>query len=728
MPYSTRILCCLLVTITLTNCREKVLDEYYGRPDDLASPIYQQLQERGNFKNLIACIDKANYNRTLATAGYFTMFAPNDAAFEEFFAQQGYSTVEDIDSTTAEKIVRYALVYNAFQSDRLDDYQSATGWVPSRAFKRRTAYYDGVYDGVIDGQPAKVISVNRNGGYVLGDNNNKYIPYFLDNYLASKSISETDYNYFYPNSEYTGFNVADASVVTPDILAENGVIHETNKVILPLPSLEQYIASNPQYSVFKDLMEKYTVTYFTDPRLGETYKILTGSNDSVYIKLYTGLGVSPNNENFLKLADNDGQSDSWSMFVPTNDVLTNYINTVLLEKYTSLDVMPSGIITDLINAHMWQTVVFPSKFNATSNMLGEQARFDPSTNVVDPKILSNGFFYGTNEVQKSDQFHSVYGAAYLDPEYSLMTLYLQRSGLRSTITNPNTKFTLFMLSNAMLEAPGAQFSFDNTTSQWKLNGLTTGAQDALDRLVNLHIAITTNGEMDDLSGMGVVETLAGEHIKFNNNAVTSAGNSDPGPPVNPIPVVVSSRVASNGKVYYLNNKIPTPNRLLGLYLRDLGTTPTQPYYRFYQYLVNSGLLINATTGEISGVTSGTFFTVFVPTNDAMLQAVTDGLLPNLPPPAWENLQRIQVANFILYHLVPTFNIVPNGKESGSLETLYVAPDGEVVKVGVANSVGAIELTDSKGRKANVDMNSTGTNVLGNRAIIHQINTYLNYNK
>src|SRR5690349_14133683 len=89
----------------------------------------------------------------------------------------------------------------------------------------------------------------------------KYIPYFADGYMASKGLTAADYNFFYPNTPYTGFNVVDAIVTESDIAAENGVIHVVNKVITTLPSLDEYLASNPNYSEFRKLIDKFLVTY-----------------------------------------------------------------------------------------------------------------------------------------------------------------------------------------------------------------------------------------------------------------------------------------------------------------------------------------------------------------------------------------------------------------------------------------------------------------------------------
>ena len=130
----------LFLLLFMTSCVKKEFKEYYERPDDLADPIYQQLEARGNFTNLLACIEKAGYTRTLSNAGYWTLFAPNDAAFSAYFSANGISSIDDLDTETATKIVRYSLVYNAFRVDQLSSYQSSTGVLPNQAFKRRTVY------------------------------------------------------------------------------------------------------------------------------------------------------------------------------------------------------------------------------------------------------------------------------------------------------------------------------------------------------------------------------------------------------------------------------------------------------------------------------------------------------------------------------------------------------------------------------------------------------------
>jgi uncharacterized surface protein with fasciclin (FAS1) repeats len=730
----------LFAGILFVSCKRK-FDDYYARPASLEPPIYQQLQAKGNFHSLLACIDKAGYKSTLAAAGYWTFFAPHDSAFKAFFQQRGITGVEQLDSFACRQIVTYCLAYNGFKKERLSDFQSSSGWVENAAFRRRTANYRGVYTGTdTSGNQIKIISSNRNNNgttnYVDADNNNKYITYFTDDYMAAKGLSAYDYNYFYPNTQYTGFNVLDAVVVEKDIAAENGVIHVINKVLTALPGLDEYLASKPEYSEFKKLFDRFLVQYVLNATVTQNYQALHGGSDNVYTKVFNAaLAFSPNNENFLKQSDNDGQANAYSMFVPTNTALLNYINTVLLEHYTSLDQMPINIIYDFVNAHLWQTAVWPSKFATTFNFLGEEARFDPVTNVVDKQILSNGIFYGTNKVQEANVFSSVYGRAYLDPQYSMMTSLLNQD-LKYQIINLHTNYTLFLVSNSALNAAGyfADPTVDNNPNyQWRYippgGGTQLTGSSALVRLlrvINLHVI--PGRDLTDVSGSGVAQSAGGEFIRYNNNTVFAAGNVD----ANNTAAVTLKKTAKNGTVYYIDKILNYSELTIGKHIEKLGTPTTSEFNYFWQYLKSSNIY-TASTGDIISVASGTFYTVFIPNNNAIKAAVNAGLLPgtgtapNKTPlftpttPADKEM----VNKFIYYHILNKKSVATDGQESGSFESLLRRSNGDPNSIFVNNMVpNSMSLTDMNNRTANVIVASS--NYLSNRAVIHLTDNYLKY--
>jgi len=176
------LICLLSFLILSTSCRKKEFDEYFARPGHLADPIYNELKKKGNFTQILACIDKAGYQKILGTAGYWTFFAPNDEAFSKFYAQNNLQGIQDVDSARAAGIVTYSLITNAYRKDKLGMLQSSGGSVPNSSFRRKTAFYDFAYKD--PNHSGVVVANNRNGNYVANDNNNKYISYFLNGYFS----------------------------------------------------------------------------------------------------------------------------------------------------------------------------------------------------------------------------------------------------------------------------------------------------------------------------------------------------------------------------------------------------------------------------------------------------------------------------------------------------------------------------------------------------------------
>src|ERR1700760_2094788 len=99
------LLCLLLILFAFSACRKKALDDFYGRPASLAQPLYQVMQSKGNFTNFLACVDKAGYTNILSTAGYWTLFAPNDDAFKKYFTANNITGVSQMSVATCTNIV-----------------------------------------------------------------------------------------------------------------------------------------------------------------------------------------------------------------------------------------------------------------------------------------------------------------------------------------------------------------------------------------------------------------------------------------------------------------------------------------------------------------------------------------------------------------------------------------------------------------------------------------------
>jgi hypothetical protein len=125
----------------------------------------------------------------------------------------------------------------------------------------------------------------------------------------------------------------------------------------------------------------------------------------------------------------DAQIDGWTLFVPNNTAVRDFFDKKFLIHYGSLDNMSIQIIAEFINAHMFRTMVWPSKFETSANYFGEPARFNLEDNITEKVFASNGLFYGTNIVQSTDAFYTALGSIILDPDYSLMLQALYTSDL-----------------------------------------------------------------------------------------------------------------------------------------------------------------------------------------------------------------------------------------------------------------------------------------------------------
>ncbi|MEJ6980713.1 fasciclin domain-containing protein [Pedobacter sp. P351] len=734
------LLCFLSLALLFSACQKKGWDDYYGRPADLAPPIYQQLQAKGNFTNLLSLIDRSGYKEILGKAGSWTLFAANDEAFAKYFQEKGLAGIDAIDNETARKIATYSLVYNPYRKDQLSFYQTSAGPDSNSAYRRKTAYYDFVYTE----NNRKVVDNSRNGTqYVANENNNKHIPYFIDSYFTYNSIPFSDYTAFYPDKTLTGFMVADAKVVTADIPAENGVIHEIDKVILPIPNISQYIALKSEYSEFKKLLD-LQVQYLPNADFTKRYRALTGSLDSVYLRTYNGaLAFSPSNEGYRALTTTDGQASAWSIAVPTNDVLKAY-TADLLQYYGTFQAAPPSVLLDFLNSHMWTTTVWPSLIDDNLNSQQEPATFLPG-NVIDRTVLSNGNFYGINKVQEANVFRTIYRHAYLNPEYLLMTRAINQSDLRSAITSPNIKYTMFLISDT--EMGNAGYNFNQTTNLWGYTkpgvgtDYTTVAIGRVNRFTQTSVLSTPFGEFDNLSGTGIAETFNGEYVKFVNNKVYASGNVVD----NTFVTVTGTKLSFNGRAYTTTGSLKfaeddiTPGYSLEKLATSTDLTLRSHYSHFYNYLITSPLWSNADK-VITGVEKGSFHTMFIPSNAAISDAVRAGKLPgniltgvpNFAYATFTPAQKLAVEKFIQYSVISKATVAVDGKKPGSYPTLLktAVGDSRILTVRYNGNVNpdpaTMELLDDTATPVIAKPIVAYSNNLSNRALIHSIDKVLNF--
>lgn len=726
--------CWMLLFLTFMSCRKATFEDYYGRPDWLASPIYQQLDSMGDFKSFLHCIELAGYKNTLGSAGSWTVFAPTDAAFATYLAEQGISDLSGVDKALAEGIVRMSMVYDGERIEKLTDYFSQQGRLEGFAFRRRAVHYDFVEEEIgADGRVRKIVSTNRRPDitYAANDNNNKHLTFFFESYMSQRGLGAADYNIFYPNSQYTGLNVGGAQIdpLRHNIAAENGYIHVVDKVLAPEQSIDQYLRGKPQYSAFKGMLDLFATYTYNEP-VTRRYEVLTGSKDSVFTKGYTSLMVSVNSENYTKEDFNDAQINNISITVPTNEAVEDFSNRVLLKYYpagtTTTDIFYNNpaILQEFINSHLYQAQLWPSRFTTQVNSLSELPKIS-NANIQEAKLLSNGAFYGVDKAQNANVFQSVYGNVLLDPKYNLTQIALERLGLNLTLRIPTLRYMLILVTDLELNRIGFEYDAYNTSDPIRYKGA-AGTPKMREVLQNQIIPLA-NDPIPDLSGSGILEAFSGEYVIYNNNTLSSSGTltqtaaNEREVRIDKTEIGTPESGPLNGIAVYSARALLSSEVHSGNFLKSLGAEdPTSPYHAFFNYLVRTDMW-SETDGVINGVEIGLNYTLLIPNNDAIAAAVANGDLP-ANPATGDVVEQERIKRFIQYHIIRnTFAI--DGKKTGVFETLCKDIEGTTIEITVTeNQATSLQVRDTNNGVVSADVSNS--NKLGQRLLVHSLNGYL----
>ncbi len=434
----------------------------FARPANLEGPVYQQLVEMGNYSHYLACLDKTEYAAPLSTGGSWTAFVPSDSAFEAFFKENGFSSVDDMPVQRVKDLVKQSLIIDAYNTTILTFYPS--GWYAGNSFRKLSQYKDTLQ--ILNGSDyANFEGVIPNKDYLtdVGRGRVKPLTYWLDAYLdgtRNNEMERTDYSFMFPGEENMvkgQMKVFAAHVNKTNIIAENGIIYELDKVIEPRPSQYQNLTSEEygdKYSIFKSLIDRFG--YFR--YMGMVENPYTGAIDSSYqIRFNTGitnnmLAFDPSDELMPKLLNNVDRTEAnaTALMAPTNDALLNYLleDNEVANNYDSYDEMPLDVVGIFLNVnfftHYWY--VLPSHFNSSYNVGLETVEISEG-DIVDRKFCSNGMFVGVNKVYPTKSFSTVYGPMVLDTAYSIMLKAVKNMGLDNNIQGTGVDYTILGIRN-----------------------------------------------------------------------------------------------------------------------------------------------------------------------------------------------------------------------------------------------------------------------------------------
>ncbi|WP_186755973.1 fasciclin domain-containing protein [Echinicola salinicaeni] len=650
-----RIIYFLSACFLLFGCREVGWEEHYESPEWLKGNAWELLESRGNFTIFLEAVEKAGFKSLVEGKGIITVLAPPDEAFEKYFSEEGIGGVDELSVAETKKLMGYHLVYYSFSRNRFANYRPEGQAVEKPAmagmyYKHRTKSRD-----TVSVEMDKVAGKERTIFH-----KERFVPVFSYNLFTSKNIdAASNYEYFYPESRWTGsggFNVSNATVDEYALPTDNGYVYIVDRVVKPLETVYKELEQEANYSDFIKIYDRFTSFWYDD----ETSKAYAEAGDSLYVKIHTGLPEIASEWSYnggVGLADYANlaalSGNAYNVFAPNNTALQTFFSEYWAGHYASLDEVPFLPIRLLLSNHVYQgSIVFPSEIERgdIQSIYGNIIQFDPEQDVEEKGIGVNGVYYGLNEVIVPELFRGVIGPMLQQPEYSMFLQMLYSSGSLQAFLGDALKFTVFIPSNETIlntiyggseifwnEGNPLQFG-DEAVEVENAEGIrvpmSTGAMRAF---VQNHIV---TDEITEISGTKVYRTRNPfSYLYITDEGVASSNNYNLGEFA---PASAVSGEWNNGMAYEVERSLIREEGSFKYIIASAssGTSTIQEFSEFSKLLSQAGLVDPNNEFEFL---FGDNYMLFAPTNEAILEAKEQGLIPE---------DEGDLEDFLRYYFVP----------------------------------------------------------------------------
>lgn len=449
---------------SLTSCSDDLLT---GQPSWLGSSIYEELEQRGNFKTTLELINaqSEDYATVLRQTGSRTLFAADDAAWQRWFQANPWGVKSIAQMTEAQKRLAFKgnMISSAYLVELLGDIPSASATSdPIEGSCMRRASSVNLMDSVPVVARAQYPVVNpvrldattheqvdwwsrvrgKDKIYLLQDNNVQTMIHFMPRFMKTNNITSDDVSFLTGGqiTSNTDAFINGQPIVEKDITCQNGYIHVLGSVATPLDNMANLIAGNPQTQIYSRLLDRFSYPHY-DAEASREFQRQMGGEDSVYVKRYfnshqangfketdqktavsTQLPYDPG-WNRYALYSAGGQStyqyDAAVMLVPTDEAMMRYLETDgsdLQDRYgkagpgpTAWDNAPDEVVLPLLQNTMLSSLksAIPSQFKSINNTAAEPmgVKKDDISHVY---WGCNGLVYETNKVYVAPEYVSVF--------------------------------------------------------------------------------------------------------------------------------------------------------------------------------------------------------------------------------------------------------------------------------------------------------------------------------
>jgi uncharacterized surface protein with fasciclin (FAS1) repeats len=760
------LLVALLVTLVQSCKLFEEEDSIYDRPPWLAGKLYAQMQEIAEVSEFTRCLEITGYDKLINTSGSFTVFAPNNSAFDQYLQAHSYSSVEDIPIEQLEKIVKYHIVQNPWSTKQLRELD-VWGWIDTldadndepRGFKRETLLRDSNRKyGVeklaplyLGGDPLYAIVDTLSTGWYRRQSTDarKYAPIFYKEYFDMYDLTSDDYS-FYFNRPFEASNMyfAGAEIVTADRFAENGFIHIVDRVMDPPQNAYQILSDESGPNVYTDFLKMVNIFpefFYNEERTEEQAGYDLGLEvDSLFDISYPELTFDILNEKTIAPSGATGLPSEVTiryhhgLIAPTNAAFESFTNEYFVGsgKWGSLQNAPRHVKRMIVNTHMSSSPIYPTDFEqGFYNGEDDKVTVDQAT-IVEKQFASNCTFVGVNEVIVPRAFSSVTGPIYLQKGYSRVMYAIERAGLLPALKRPDNNYMFFVENDANLTVDSSLIysPIERIFSIWQITDYSALQKSVtttdLRNLIMNHIGTRYP---TSIPRKEFIKNLAGNYLIVNNetgevrgSAATTIGYQGLYE-TQVIPVKISTN-ADNGRTYDISNWF---NFSTGTIYNKIAAD----YPEFQALMKAAGLTLDREY-RYTFTSADENYTVFVPNAAALSAYRTDTLTTQ------------ELKDFLLLHFVQGALIFTDGYQSpGYYETsrvdeksteytriysrIYINPLPDNIQFPRKNGTTYLSVTESAvTNKMSARTLSAGTEThptIVTNGVIHEIDKVLLFN-
>lgn len=645
----------LLLAFGATSCQDDLADnDHYKAPDWLKGNAYEVLQKEGNYSIFLKGVDLSNFKDKVAGKSIVTVMAPNDEAFAAFLQKKGYSSIEELNEQAPSylnRLIGYHIMYYAYDWAKMVNFRPIDGdgateddkeVMAGYYYKHRTHSQD-----PIEQKRVKLTANATTDTLLTIYHYEHFLPVFSNKLFETKGIdAKYNYEYFFPETEWNGktgaeggFNIANAKVTDSDnVITDNGYLYHVDRVLEPMKTIYQEMASNANYSKFLEMYDQYAVYTTADVETNEAlgYEAYVQGHNGVPTIAYEWPVLSWQALSTLERV-------GYNIFAPTNQAMDNFFKNFWTAEggYATLADLDKLITRYFIYQSFSEEdfLVFPEEIKSGEVLTpyGSPINIDPDK-VTDRKVCSNGLLYGMDEMKAPAIFSSVAGPAFKDTTYLPYLYALDGSDQILPLASNKTEFVTLMPSSKQLFNTYPAIRLHETINGKELQQYNEEAGDfvamgsgAKRDIVQMHVA--ANVESLPATGTAVVSTNTPYNYWFvkDGQITTNALFNEQIEPtyekqtpfVNLTPITNAGQAWDNGCSYaYDYEGIFEPVKGDGLSMKlAICNDKNYPYYMFSQLLKKAGL-ITGTTLSARIVTLTDRFFVFIPTNEAITENLT----------------------------------------------------------------------------------------------------------